>query len=61
MKAVQNLPEKIRVVFVLNSIEGLSYEQIANTLNIKTGTVSSRLYSARKNIMKTLDFECTGS
>jgi RNA polymerase sigma-70 factor, ECF subfamily len=61
MKAVQNLPEKIRVVFVLNSIEGLSYEQIANTLNIKTGTVSSRLYSARKNLMKTLDFECTGS
>ena len=55
MKAIKKLPEKIRVVFVLNSLEGLSYEEIANSLNIKKGTVSSRLYSARKNLMNSLE------
>ena len=55
MKAIKKLPEKIRVVFVLNSLEGLSYEEIANSLNIKKGTVSSRLYSARKKLMNSLE------
>jgi len=53
--AVRKLPEKLRVVFVLNSFEGLSYEEIAGILNIKKGTVSSRLYSARKKLMAALD------
>ena len=57
MKAIKKLPEKIRVVFVLNSLEGLSYEEIANSLNIKKGTVSSRLYSARKNLMNSLEMD----
>lgn len=50
MKAIKKLPEKIRLVFVLNAFEGLSYEEIATTLNIKKGTVSSRLHFARKNL-----------
>ncbi len=54
MMAVKKLPEKIRLVFVLNAFEGLSYEEIAKTLNIKKGTVSSRLYSARKNLINSL-------
>ncbi|MCK5684581.1 RNA polymerase sigma factor [bacterium] len=57
MKAMQKLPEKTRIVFVLNSLEGLSYEQIAKTLNIKKGTVSSRMYFARKNLMTLLETE----
>ena len=55
MKAIKTLPEKIRLVFVLNTIEGLSYEEIAKTLNIKKGTVSSRLHFARKNLMDSLN------
>ena len=55
MKTLQKLPEKIRIVFILNSLEGLSYEQIAKTLNIKKGTVSSRLYFARKKLMDLLE------
>ena len=55
MKALQKLPGKIRIVFILNSLEGLSYEQIAKTLNIKKGTVSSRLYFARKKLMDLLE------
>lgn len=50
MKAIKSLPEKTRVVFVLNTFEGLSYEEIATTLNISKGTVSSRLHHARKNL-----------
>jgi len=52
MQAIKDLPEKIRVVFVLNAFEGLSYDEIAKNLNIKKGTVSSRLYFARKNLAK---------
>lgn len=55
MKAIKKLPEKIRLVFVLNAFEGLSYEQIAKTLNIKRGTVSSRLYTARKTLVSSLE------
>jgi len=48
MKAIQTLPEKTRIVFVLNAIEGLSYDEIAETLHIKRGTASSRLHLAKK-------------
>jgi len=56
-KAIGNLPEKTRAVFVLNAFEGLSYEQIATTLNIKKGTVSSRLHWARKHLIRELDMD----
>ena len=55
VKAIKTLPEKIRLVFVLNAFEGLSYEEIAKTLNIKKGTVSSRLHFARKNLINSLE------
>jgi len=54
MDAIKKLPEKIRLVFVLSAFEGLSYEEIARTLHIKKGTVSSRLYSARKTLTRSL-------
>lgn len=57
MRAIKKLPEKIRLVFVLNAFEGLSYAEIANTLNIKKGTVSSRLHFARKHLSKVLENE----
>lgn len=55
MTAIKKLPEKIRLVFVLNAFEGLSYEEISETLNIKKGTVSSRLHFARKNLINSLE------
>nr|NJM01305.1 sigma-70 family RNA polymerase sigma factor [Desulfobacula sp.] len=54
MKAIQALPEKARLVFVLNAVEGLSYDEIAETLRIKRGTVSSRLHLARKSLIDSL-------
>ncbi len=54
MTLVANLPEKIRTVFILKTVEGLSYDDIAQLLNIQTGTVSSRLSHARKSLAAAL-------
>jgi len=55
VKAIHKLPEKNRLVFVLNAIEGLSYEEIAQTLNVRKGTVASRLFHARKQILASMN------
>ena len=47
-KAVAALPDASRAVLVLREYEGLSYHEIADTLNIPVGTVMSRLNYARK-------------
>ncbi len=44
------LPEDARAIFVLRELEGLSYDEIAQTLNIRRGTVSSRLFYARRKL-----------
>jgi len=51
MNTVKTLPEKLRLVFVLSTFEGLSYQEIGDMLNIKKGTVSSRLHTARALLM----------
>lgn len=48
------LPEQARTVFVLKEMEGLSYDEIADILKIKRGTVSSRLFYARKQLKERL-------
>jgi len=55
VRAIHKLPEKNRLVFVLNTLEGLSYEEIAQTLRIRKGTVASRLFHARKQILASLN------
>lgn len=55
MKTIEILPEKVRAVFVLKTLEGLSYEEIAATLKIKKGTVSSRLHLARKLLLEAVE------
>lgn len=46
--AVVVLPDASRAVLVLREYEGLSYQEIADTLDIPVGTVMSRLNYARK-------------
>jgi len=53
-ETVSQLPEKLRATLSLREFEGLSYEEIANRLGCKTGTVMSRLFNARKIIHKQL-------
>jgi RNA polymerase sigma-70 factor (ECF subfamily) len=46
-KAVNELPENHRIVFVLRELEGKSYEDIAEITGCRLGTVKSRLNRAR--------------
>lgn len=54
MQALQALPEKARAVYVLKELEGMSYDEIAVTLRLNRGTVSSRLHYARKRLQSAL-------
>ena len=45
-QAVMDLPPKLRAVVALKYLEGLSYDEIASTLECKPGTVASRLNRA---------------
>ena len=47
-KAISGLPEDFRTVIILNDIEGFTYEEIADFVDIPVGTVRSRLHRARK-------------
>jgi RNA polymerase sigma-70 factor, ECF subfamily len=52
--ALETLPEKHRTILVLREIEGLSYEELAERLQIHKGTVMSRLFHARKKMQAAL-------
>jgi RNA polymerase sigma-70 factor (ECF subfamily) len=53
-KAVEELPENFRIPVLLADLEGLSYQEIADILEIPIGTVMSRLHRGRKAMQKTL-------
>jgi len=52
--ALAQLPEKHRTILVLRELEGLSYEELAERLDIQKGTVMSRLFHARKKMQALL-------
>jgi RNA polymerase sigma-70 factor, ECF subfamily len=54
-RATDDLPELYRVVFVARVIEGLSVEETADLLGLRTATVKTRLHRARTLIRKELD------
>ena len=49
-KAIMKLPEASRIVLILREFQEMSYQEIAETLEIPIGTVMSRLNYARKNL-----------
>lgn len=53
-RALDALPEHHRAVIMLSDLEGLSYREIAEVLQIPMGTVMSRLHNARKRLRETL-------
>lgn len=53
-ETLKGIPEEARTVFVLKEVEGFSYDEIASILEIKRGTVSSRLFYARQSLRKSL-------
>jgi RNA polymerase sigma-70 factor (ECF subfamily) len=53
--AVAALPEDFRDVLVAVDVAGLSYKEAARALRIREGTVMSRLYRARQQVVRRID------
>jgi len=49
-EAIEALPEDLRTAITLRELEGLSYEEIADTMDCPIGTVRSRIFRAREAI-----------
>ncbi len=52
--AIAALPEELRAAIVLREIEGMSYEDIAQSMGCPIGTVRSRIFRAREAIASQL-------
>ena len=52
--AIASLPEDFRTVIILCDIEGFSYDEIADFVDVPVGTVRSRLHRARKMLFTKL-------
>lgn len=53
-KAIEELPDDFRLVVVLSFLEGFSYQEIADIIELQLGTVKSRLHRGRKLLQKKL-------
>ena len=53
-RAVEQLPEHHRVVFILREMEGKTYEEISEITGVNLGTVKSRLNRARNNFAQVI-------
>jgi RNA polymerase sigma-70 factor (ECF subfamily) len=53
-EAVEALPEQFRIAVLLSDVEGFSYKEIAEILDIPIGTVMSRLHRGRKALQRQL-------
>lgn len=53
-RAIRDLPEVYRLAVQLVDVEGLSYEEAADTLEIPVGTVRSRLFRGRRLLQQAL-------
>ena len=49
-RAIAALPEDLRTAIILRELEGMSYEEIAETMDCPVGTVRSRIFRARDAI-----------
>jgi len=54
LEAIDSLPEDYRVAVVLSDLEGLSYAEMAEVMDVPVGTVKSRLFRGRRRLQKQL-------
>jgi RNA polymerase sigma-70 factor (ECF subfamily) len=54
-KAIAELPNGYRTVFVLHDVEGYEHEEISNLLDISIGTSKSQLHKARMRLRQLLN------
>ena len=52
--AIDDLPEQFRLAVVLSDVEGFSYAEMAEIMDVPLGTVMSRLHRGRKALQKRL-------
>jgi RNA polymerase sigma-70 factor (ECF subfamily) len=60
-KAIEALPEKLRLVVVLAGIEGHDMHEVSALLDVPEGTVKSRLFLARRQLKERLSWMVTGT
>lgn len=53
-RALEELPEKLRLVLLLSAMDGYTIEEIASILGLPLGTVKSRIFVARKKLAEKL-------
>jgi RNA polymerase sigma-70 factor (ECF subfamily) len=53
-KAIKKLPENQQIAFILNKVEGLSYQEVAEIMNTTLSAVESLLHRARTNLKEIL-------
>lgn len=53
-KAIDDLPEGYRTVFVMHDVEGYTHEEIAGTLGVHPGTSKAQLFRARARLREAL-------
>lgn len=54
-KALESIPEDFRSVVLLCDVEGFTYEEIANMLDVPIGTIRSRLHRGRNLLRASLE------
>ena len=53
-KALDELPPYHRGVIVMREIQGMSYEEMAEAMQVSKGTIMSRLFHARRKLERAL-------
>ena len=53
-QALESIPEQFRMAVILADIEGFSYKEIAEILDVPIGTVMSRIHRGRRQLQKLL-------
>ena len=60
-RALDELPEKLRLVLLLAAMEGHSLDEVAAMLSLPVGTVKSRLFAGRKKLAEKLQCYVTNT
>ena len=53
-EALDALPPYHRSVIIMREVEGMSYQQMADAMQVSKGTIMSRLFHARQKLQKAL-------
>lgn len=60
-EALTSLPPEFRAPVLLADVDGLSYEEVAGVLGLKTGTVRSRIHRGRSRLRRALAHRAPGA